>query len=122
INAVGYGSFRMDLLAYVWPHGSALLPTPVISDAQSAFEGYNYLGAGGIIAIVLGLFSIRRDDLIALKSHAVLILVVAGMTLFAITNAISFGGRILFHPSLPVEIFPFSTFRASGRFGWPLGY
>lgn len=122
INAAGYGSFRMDLLAYVWPHGSALLPTPSIFDPQSAFEGYNYLGAGGILAVVLGLVSIRRDDMASLRAHPVLIVVLAAMTLFAITNAISFGGRILVHPPFPTEVFPFSTFRASGRFGWPLGY
>lgn len=122
VNAGGYGAFRMDLLAYFWPHGSALFPTPAIFDPQSAFEGYNYLGLGGLIAAFAAILFIRRQHLTVVGSHPVLLIALTGMTLFAITNAVSFAGHILIHPSLPTDTFPFSTFRASGRFGWPLGY
>ncbi|MBB6182574.1 DUF6311 domain-containing protein [Pseudorhizobium flavum] len=122
INALGYGSFPLDLLAYIWPHGSALLEAPVIFSMQSAFEGFNYLGLGGIICVVTGLFLVRKHHLGAFSDHPLFVLCVIGMLAFAITNNVTLAGRQLLHFDLPVDGFPFSTFRASGRFGWIFGY
>lgn len=123
INATGYGSFRLDLLAYVWPHGSSIINAPVIFDPQSAFEGYNYLGLGGITVMIIALFLVRKQHLkIIFRRHPLMVLCVIGMLAFAITNTISFGGKTMTQIPIATNGFPFSTFRASGRFGWPFGY
>lgn len=122
INAVGYGNFQLDLLAYVWPHGSALWEAPVIFSPESAFEGFNYLGAGGLLCLLVGVFVVRKSHLCTLMRHPLFVLCILGMLAFAITNNVTYAGRQLFHFDLPVQTFPFSTFRASGRFGWLFGY
>lgn len=122
INATGYGSFRMDLIAYVWPHGSALFPAPLIFDQAVAYEGFNYLGMGAIAIVACALLSLRWRNLRRVTSRPWLALCITGMTLFAITNYITFAGIPVAQLPLPIHEFPFSTFRASGRFGWPLGY
>lgn len=122
IDAVGYGSFQLDLLAFVWPHGSALWEAPVIFSAESAFEGFNYLGAGGLLCLLVGVFLVSKPHLRTLMHHPLFVLCVLGMLAFAITNNVTYAGRQLFHFELPVQAFPFSTFRASGRFGWLFGY
>lgn len=123
VNAVGYGAFRLDLIAYVWPHGSAIFEPPNILDPQSAFEGFNYLGLGGILILVSGLMLIRSRHLLLIwRQYRVLTICIIGMLAFAVTNLISVGGHVIL--SLPIRTaeFPFSTFRASGRFGWTFGY
>lgn len=122
INAMGYGAFRMDLLAYVWPHGSQILQAPVIFDPQSAFEGFNYIGLGGIAIVVAALVLLRKRHFAALGGHPLLVLCTLGMLAFAITNVISIGGKQVAYIPFATDRFPFSTFRASGRFGWPFGY
>lgn len=122
INATGYGAFRMDLLAYVWPHGSEILRAPVIFDPQSAFEGFNYIGFGGLVIVAVAPVFLRRRHLAALGGSPLLILCILGMLAFAVTNVISIGGKQIAYIPIATDRFPFSTFRASGRFGWPFGY
>jgi hypothetical protein len=122
VNAEGYGSFRMDLLAYFWPHGSAILKAPVIFDPAVAFEGFNFLGIGGLIIVAIALMLLRQKHFSSLVRRPWLVACIMGMTFFSITNYVSFAGTPIFQYPLPIERFPFATFRASGRFGWPLGY
>lgn len=122
INAFGYRSFRMDLLAYFWPHGSAFIYAPPISDPAVTFEGFNYLGLGGIAIVAGVLVLVRQRHCCRLTMRPWLVACIVGMTAFAVTNYVSFAGIPILEFPLPIENFPFSTFRASGRFGWPLGY
>lgn len=122
INAIGYGSFRLDLLSYVWTHGSALFPSPLIFDMQSGFEGYNYLGIGAFIAVCLGAVFMRPKDMVSLSHYPMLLVTLLGMLAFAIGNYVTFAGQLVWNFPLPIDSVPFSTFRANGRFGWALGY
>lgn len=122
INAQGYGSFQLDVLSYVWPHGSAIWEAPVIFSPQSAFEGFNYLGMGALLCVLTGLLFLRSSHARALVCHPLFVLCILGMLAFAVTNNVTLAGQQLIYFSLPIENFPFSTFRASGRFGWLFGY
>ena len=122
VNAVGYGGFQLDLLAYLWPHGSGLVDAPIIFSMPSAFEGFNYLGLGGILCVLVGLLFVQKSQFLIVKEHLLFAFCILGMLAFAVTNNVTFGGQQLLYFDLPAERFPFSTFRASGRFGWIFGY
>ncbi|MCW4469150.1 DUF6311 domain-containing protein [Flavobacterium sp. MFBS3-15] len=123
----GYGLYAFNLNCFFNGGGfSRFLPElPWVSPMQ--YEGYLYLGMGLIILIVLVaiyliatrrlMTVLRRKDLLPLY------LLVAAVTLFAITNKVTYGDKVLFEVPLPDFLLKLGgTFRASGRFIWILYY
>lgn len=128
--AGNYGAFAMPLDA-LWNPGNAsysnLLPA-IEQHEGRGFEGFQYLGAGGLVLVALAAWSAwqhRPDDrqratLVRLKWLLPALVV---LTLLAISNYPDIAGTRLprIHLSESV-IAALDAVRASGRMFWPVGY
>jgi hypothetical protein len=126
VESGGFGLYRLTLTApfraediwSIWSSYGYFL---------GQYEGFAYLGVGVFLLFVTTAALIirhRKDSHIAWRTHASLIFVCALFYVFALSNRISLGGRYeLFEYPLPAFLTPLtSTFRASGRFVWPVLY
>jgi hypothetical protein len=124
-SAPGYGLFSMNLNGPVNPqdYGSILLPQlPTIHPAQ--VEGYNYLGLGIIVLLVLGIIK-RPKAVLWLADRRLIPLVGLAVvcTAIAVSTSVSFGPSVLFDVPLPgVMMNALHSLRASGRLFWPAYY
>lgn len=118
----GFGVYSMNLLSPVWPQRSGLFgpDLPVLDATGGQAEGFNYLGAGGLLLIALDLLLRRRVPMPRGLWPAWLVL--AALTFLAVTPR-AYAGRFLL---LPAPLWPwdqiFGVVRASGRAFWPVGY
>lgn len=120
----GYGQFAMNLLSPFWPYRSLLLPglasAEIDATGKGGWEGYNWLGAGLLVAVVACLMLAPRDTVGALRRHAGLVIVLAGLSALAVSHRVGLGTTVV------LEIGPvpglLEQFRASGRFFWPVAY
>lgn len=143
--AQGYGHYSANLLTYFDPMDwQAFLDTFQRSDPSAAewsrllpplghahhdqYEGFAYLGAGGILALgaALALMLLRPgsaapdDDRPRL---APALLMAAALFVLSLSTSITLGKHVLFSYSLPAPLqHLLEIFRASGRFAWPLYY
>jgi hypothetical protein len=121
-GAEGFGWFSADLLSLVAPMGwSRLWTGPPVGDGQ--YEGFGYLGAGGLLLVVLAVPLATRIPrrTVALAAPAAAAATFLG--LFALSNRITFAGS----PVLTLrwdELVPpiVAALRSSGRFIWALHY
>ncbi|WP_339453418.1 DUF6311 domain-containing protein [Pseudomonas sp. EA_5y_Pfl2_R50] len=120
----GFGWYRMNLLALFDPDGWSFVLPDIKMDGGD-YEGFNYLGLGGLLLLpVAGIALFQRD--ISLKALLTrrpwLLLAMFGLTLFALSNHIGWGTHSFSYP-LPRFIEGLaSIFRASGRLFWPVFY
>lgn len=120
----GYGQFALNLLSPAWPYRSALLGGGIAREIDATghggWEGYNWLGAGLVGALVLAAAMRPRAMLALVGRNAGLALALAGLTLLAISHRVGLGDRIV----LDLGAVPgfLEQFRASGRFFWPVAY
>lgn len=124
-GAGGFGMYKMNLLSLFDPNDfSSLLRDLPGSEFEE--EGFNYLGAGGILllayalpALINRVFPVKD----VLRNYWPLLLACLCLALLAVSNVPAIGGREL---SLPVpegiERWLNVMFRASGRFFWPVFY
>jgi hypothetical protein len=115
----GFGEYSMNMLAPIYPDHSALfdqLHLPMPSDQA---EGYQYLGAGLIAAILFAITLQWRTVLQVTSSHLGLVLFCASCTLFALSTKVYLGDHLILALRNPRI---FEQFRASGRFFWPVAY
>ncbi|WP_415399113.1 DUF6311 domain-containing protein [Synechococcus sp. W4D4] len=120
----GYGTYKWNLLSWFngSPNWSALLRLWTVDNGE--YEGFSYLGFLPVFSL---LFCCRRNNRLYLRSillsHWEVWLASVLMAAFAMTLSIGFGPFQFPISGLP---FPLSligqTFRASGRFIWPLYY
>ena len=120
----GFGYFSMNLLSPVWPQRSGLFGAalPIVDGTGGQYEGFNYLGAGGLLLVILAGALQFRHPSPGWRRWWGLIPVLAGLTLIALTPR-AYAGRTLI---LPLGIKPwdqvFTLVRSSGRAFWPVGY
>lgn len=96
---------------------------------EKQYEGFAYLGLGLflLIALVVIYYSVQfrknQEILSNKKKFYPLYFLCLGLFIFSLSCQISFGKKILFEYPIPniIEKIGF-TFRASGRFVWPLFY
>ena len=121
----GLGVFSWNLNALFNPMNcSAFLPSLPITGAGQ-YEGFTYLGAGGILMLLLSLAgvlcsrSLRAKIRRRMSALAGLVLILAVSFPLAVSPSVSFGDRVLFTLPCP-EILRkmLGTFRAGGRIGW----
>jgi hypothetical protein len=120
----GYMEFSMNLLSPINPSYSTLLPTFFKVMPLQPYEGYNYLGAGVILA---GLVCLARRPALLMKLWGARLrpLLVASclLTVLALSARITIGQTVLFTLPLPRSVMNLlSIFRSSGRFFWPVHY
>lgn len=129
-----YGAFPMALDALINPAnpGYSLFFPSTLNDQGRGFEGYQYLGAGLILLVVVAMASVIIGRKKSLPASSVAIPTVelrwllpayAALTLLAITNGVLFQGeQVLFVPLPRALIDLLDVVRASGRLFWPVAY
>jgi Family of unknown function (DUF6311) len=124
----GYGRYAMNLLSPVWPYGSTLFgrlaPHHVDATGEGGWEGYNWLGSGLLLGLVLAVVLRGRALATVAHSHSGLVLVLVGLGMLALSHRVGVGSVLLVDAALPPG--PPSDlleqFRSSGRFFWPVAY
>lgn len=126
IGGGGFGDYSMNLNA---PFNSRWQSTflPGLPWAEFQYEGYQYVGLGGIFLILLGLcgyiFFIRKNRCLISNKIAAIIIICALFSIFALSNKIMLGSELIFKYDLPIGIdLLANAFRSSGRFLWPVSY
>ena len=122
----GYGIFTFNLLSPISSAGNFSLILPGFELPYGSHEGFSFLGPVLLIALTLvGLLSRPRKIFIhsLLSMDKKLLIAIIVMALFAVSPVVSIGFYKIDLGRLPYPIFIVGdTFRASGRFIWPLYY
>ncbi|SOZ08673.1 DUF6311 domain-containing protein [Cupriavidus taiwanensis] len=126
----GFGIYSMNLLAPFGAMGkSGLLPGSghFARGTPGQMEGFNYLGLGLLAGLLLVAGAVCAGRGAALRAAArrqwPLLALLAGLTLYALSTTVYAGGYRLLRYDWPAGLQGLTaTFRASGRFFWPVGY
>lgn len=87
------------------------------------YEGYNYLGAGILLLLIVHLSASRDLVKEAMKRHMFLVLALTGLVLFALSNRVFIGDWLVFDiPMFPLLRNVSEHFRTGGRLFWPIYY
>jgi hypothetical protein len=121
----GFGLYAMNLLSPFWPAGSWLfgIPSTRLAGAiggDGGWEGYNWLGTGLLLGLVIVILWRARDLLAMVRRHAALTAVLIGLAVFSLSQRVGFGSTIVLDLG-PVPSF-LEQFRSTGRFFWPVAY
>lgn len=121
----GFGYFSMNLASPFWPQRSGLLPTmwPIVAGTGGQYEGFNYLGAGGVLLFVLALVRDRAGIVAWLRARRGFVALLVFCTLFALSNRIYFFNWLVLNYNFSDYLTSaLGIFRSSGRFFWPVYY
>ncbi|MBP0439869.1 DUF6311 domain-containing protein [Tianweitania sediminis] len=117
----GYDIYSMNL-ASPFCGGKLSLCGPM-NTTGGQYEGFNNLGLGLLLLIPIALWAARKEVVPLAKRSPGLILVALGLVVYAASNMMWLGPYLIFHYEVPQRLAPLTqTFRASGRFFWPVGY
>ena len=119
----GYGDFRMNLFSLFDPSGWSYI-LPDIPQGKGDYEGFNYLGLGSLLALLMTLPAVLGNPRLLLPPKRLFIpfIILFLLTAFAITNKIGIGSYEFVIP-IPAELLNAANmFRSSGRFFWPVYY
>jgi hypothetical protein len=118
----GFGLYSMNLLSPVWPQLSGIFgrDLKMIDATGGQNEGFNYLGAGGLLLIAAaGLLAWRSPGWRQWRGLGAILVI---LTLLALSTQVYAGGTLI----LPLGVHPwdavFGIVRSSGRLFWPVGY
>lgn len=125
VNEEGFGLNNMNLLAPFTPQGWSWL-LPELPRRAVEMEGFNFLGLGTLllVAAALVLLALRKARVRAAATGRLVpvLIVLAGMAVFAVSNEIYLGHA---HVSVPIPDALHAIanfFRSSGRMFWPVYY
>ena len=125
IGTYGYGDYKLNLL---WPlltyKGWSQL-VPDLPHTKYDYEGLSFLGIGILALLALSLLTgaVAQLRTTVTRRWLPLAIMLALMTIFALSNNLSFGDIHLLTVPLPKSLEDLaSTFRSTGRFVWPLLY
>lgn len=115
----GYDIYSMNILSPLWPVLSYYFGGAYPWE-RGGLEGYNYLG---VASILLATFAVGLKP--SLKAYALhypaLVFILICFTAYALSTTIWFGTHLVYSMPYP-QYPPFTIFRASGRFFWPVAY
>lgn len=119
----GLTTFSMNLLGPVSPNQwSALLPEQRIGAGGQGFEGFQYMGAGALALIVVGLaVAALRTPSGSWRTMMPLLAVSLVLAAYALSPRVTSADRILLDYST-AWLERASVFRVTGRFFWPAAY
>lgn len=131
--SVGFGAFSMNVLSVFNTSDQNGLPwsriIAPIATAPYQYEGFNYLGIGILVQLLLFIVfitiqpSLRKKCIDTVKQHWPLAIIIVGLTFFSMSTKVYIGTHLLFNIPLPGKIeHLFNIFRSSGRFFWPVYY
>jgi len=137
-GVIDFGFFSMNLLSPVWPQVSGALQWTGIPSltggpldgTDGQYEGYAYLGLGGLVVVGAALLLCRGHPVSAprwrcvLRRHWALSLSLAVLAVWALGNEVYAGRFLLLRYPLPQFLLDtvLAWFRSSGRFFWPLAW
>jgi hypothetical protein len=144
VAAEGFGHFSMNLaspftssLSGLHPESwkrleaaeAARLGWPFFANARpdatggQYYEGFNYLGIGLLLLCALNAPFALRNRGVLVRRHWPLLLVLAGATVFALSNVVHLGDTPIFAFAIPPILESAAgVFRSSGRFFWLVAY
>ncbi len=123
LGAEGFGFYRMNLWSFFDSNGwSYLLPN--LPSSEGDYEGESFPGLGVLLLLVIGIaVAFPRLRVVFTRRWLPLLLAVAALALFALSNKLVLGSNEVFVLPLPAQVLNFaSMFRASGRMIWPACY
>jgi hypothetical protein len=120
----GYGFYSMNLLSPVWPQHSGIFgrDLPAIDATGGQYEGFNYLGAGGLLSIAVAGFVAWKYRPFAWRPWWGLIAILVLLTILALSNNIYAGNLPLLRLGGRQWDSILGFIRSSGRLFWPVGY
>lgn len=117
-----FGAYAFNLLGLIDPDGwSRLLPD--LPDRPGDYEGFAYLGVGGLLLLVAALPALKlrsRPPLMAARPGAVL--AILGLSGLAVSHSIGIGSYSYRIDVPDLMLAMGGLFRASGRLIWPVYY
>jgi hypothetical protein len=133
------GIYSMNVLGPFWPQASTLAGqkwnnvwfTGTLEIPGQPFEGYNYLGAGIVLLVLVavvwcavGLARGQRPDAAAWRRFGPLVAALLVLTVYAIGPRPYLGPLLMFDIGRPTGAFGdlIGLFRCHGRFFWAVGY
>lgn len=124
MSSSGFGLYRTNLLSLINPQAWSYVLKDIPSSPGDG-EGYVYLGLGLIFLAIcglLGLLQSRTGFREVVSRRPVLLVALAGLAIFAISNHIAIGSFELAYPLPEAVVSIANIFRASGRMFWPVYY
>ena len=125
MQAFGFGVFSWNPASLVVPRaGPDGNLAGVSRDATGGqYQGDAYVGLGVLLALAVAVLWSPRRTYGQLRRHWPLCLLLLAFAVYAASNRMYLGGRLLVAYDLPPVLLEFfSYFRASGRFIWPVAY
>lgn len=114
----GFGTFSMNLLSPIYP--TVAFAGQFVDATGGQYEGFQYLGAGVILTLLVADFCLSmRERLALLRRHAGLVFSSVVLTCLALSTKVYAGHRLLLDlptPNVLLEL------RGSGRLFWPVAY
>src|SRR5262245_50756649 len=131
----GLGHYSMNLLSPISPTGgwSRMLPEWPRATSGQDYEGFQYLGLGGLGLLIAAAVLALRPPLRVASGDAAphdlprwgrllpLLVAALAMAMYALSPRVTVGSVVLFDLTGPITE-RLAVFRATGRFFWPLGY
>lgn len=125
----GYGLYSWNLNSFFNPDGFSSFFPQLEKENPKQYEGYSYFGAGMYIVILCSLIVLIinsfKTKITKQKIYAILIFLLWAipLTIFGISNVITFNEKILFtYPTPEIVIILGNIFRATSRFIWLIYY
>lgn len=123
----GFGWFHADLTSLINPRRYSHFFEPAWTEGPGDYEGSAYLGAGGLLLVLISIISILRTPLGNSKETRKLIIAatcsVVFLFVFSMGSVIAVNGNAFMKLGFYRIFEPIpSALRSSGRFIWPLYY
>ncbi len=123
LSADQYGYFSMNLLSPIDPEAYPSIALKRQSIGAGQYEGYNYLGLGVILLLIVSIFRTSWPRIFLRLSIWPLIGVFIVATGLAASTFVQLGSLTVANPQLPDFLFnALSMFRSSGHLFWPAHY
>lgn len=119
----GFGKYRLNLLSLIDSSGWSYF-LPDVPEGSGDYEGFNYLGLGGIVLSVAALPALAGAwrSVRTRRHYWPMLALLGGLSLFAVSNRVGIAGAEVVLP-LPVELVErCNALRGSGRMFWPVFY
>ncbi len=126
VETGGFGYYSMNLLAPFNPMGGdeTTFLTKIALASEGQYEGFNYLGLGILIMLLMALPKMSNAIKDSVKKRFIPLLIVLFLLyLFALSNKITFGSTVLLELDYPWILNQLGNIlRSSGRMFWPVYY
>ena len=127
-----YRRYSMNLMSPFWPQTSGLfgwtgiywLTRGTIGAVPSQYEGFCYLGAGGILLVATAAATGWYPVLRIWRAHVGLLAALAVLTILSLTDCIYLGPFLILSYEIPSVLTStvLSWFRSCGRMFWPVAW